>query len=132
MNNNDIENNNFEVFDPFEHNPVIPEQYHFSVSVLELLGYKIGEKWAANQEEDDLLSRFQEFYDDWSDDSLSKERYERLYAELDPPSIVTRFSDTLNQALDDQYMAEAMLENYHLFEKGILWGVMTTVKNIII
>jgi len=131
-NDNDIENNDFEKFEPFGNDQGIPIQYDFSVSILELLGYQIGERWAIEQDEDDLLFRFQPFFEDWMSNDLSTERYEKLYAELDPPLIITQFSDTLDQTLDEQYMAEAMLENYHLFEKGIIRGVMTTVKNIII
>ena len=132
MNDNGIEKNGRKIFGVFENHTDVHGQYHFSVSVLELLGCKIGEVWAGTQDEDDLISRFYEFYDDWSHDVLSKERYEALYAELDPSAILRRFSDTMNQALEEPYMAEAMLENYHLFERGIIWGVMSTVKNIIV
>ncbi len=132
MIDNGIENNGRKLFSVLEDQTDVHGQYHFSVSALELLGYKIGEVWAGTQDEDDLLSRFNEFYEDWSRDVLSKERYEALYAELDPSAIVNRFSDTLNQALEEPYMAEALLENYHLFEKGIIWGVMSTVENIIV
>ena len=132
MNDNDIENNDLEMFDLFEDDHEVYGQYDFSVSALELLGYKLGEKWATHQDEDDLLFRFQEFYEEWSDDNLTTERYEMLYSELDPSSIVSRFLDTLNQTLDERYMAEAMLENYYVFEKGIISGVMSAVENIIV
>ena len=131
MSNNTV-NNDRDLFDIFKDGPDVPEQYYFSVSTLESLGFKIGEMWAGNQNEDDLLFCFQEFFEDWIKDDLSKERYELLYAELDPSSIVAAFSDTLNQLLDDPYMAEAMLENYLIFEKGIVRGVMSIVKDIII
>jgi hypothetical protein len=54
-----------------------------------------------------------------------------LYDELDPASVITEMSDTLNQAMVDPYIAEAMLENFHLFEKGIVWGLMCVIKNVI-
>ena len=102
------------------------------LSVLISIGYKIGQGWASNQNKGDLLSRFEEFYEDWNDDNLSKIRYEMLYEELDPSSIIAELSDTLDQELDDPRVALAMLENYHLFEKGIIWGIMSAVKKIII
>jgi len=100
--------------------------------VLELIGYNIGRKWANNQNKGDLRSRFEKFYKDWENDSLSKERYESLHKALDPAAILTEVSGTLNQALEDPEIAAAMLENYRLFEKGLVWGIMTALKNIIV
>jgi hypothetical protein len=40
-------------------------------------------------------------------------------------------SDTLNRALVDPQVAEAMLENFYLFEKGMVWGIMSAMRNII-
>lgn len=99
--------------------------------VLVSLGYKIGQQWASNQKRNDLISRFEEFYYDWTNDRLTRQRYKMLYEELDPASVITEMSDTLNQALVDPYIAEAMLENYHLFEKGIVWGLMSVMRKII-
>ena len=99
--------------------------------VLVLLGYKIGQQWASNQKRNDLISRFEEFYYDWTNDRLTRQRYKMLYEELDPASVITEMSDTLNQALVDPYIAEAMLENYHLFENGIVWGLMSVIRRII-
>lgn len=100
--------------------------------VLELIGYNIGRKWADNQNKDALRSRFEKFYQDWESASLSKERYESLHKELNPASILIGVSGTLNQALEDPEVAAAMLENYHLFEKGLVCGVMSALKNIIV
>ena len=129
---NNSTNDERDLFDLFGEGPDVPEQYYFSVSAIESLGVRIGEVWASNHDEDDLLARFQEFFEDWIKDDLSKERYEMLHAELDPSSIVTAYSETLDQVLADPDMAEAMLENYHLFERGIIWGVMSIVKDITI
>ena len=103
----------------------------YPLPVLVLLGYKIGQQWASNQKRGDLLSRFEEFYKDWTNDHLTNQRYKVLYEELDPASIIAEMSDTLNQALVDPHVAVAMLENFHLFENGIVWGLMSAIKKII-
>jgi hypothetical protein len=54
-----------------------------------------------------------------------------LYEELDPASIIAELSDMLDQALVDPQVAAAMLEHFHLFEKGIVWGLMSEIKNIL-
>ena len=103
----------------------------YPLPVLVSLGYKIGKQWASNQKRGDLLSRFEEFYKDWTNDHLTNQRYKMLYEELDPASIIAEMSDTLNQALVDPHVAAAMLENFHLFENGIVWGLMSAIKKII-
>jgi hypothetical protein len=108
-----------------------PKYKEYPIPVLVSLGFKIGHQWANRQEEGDLLSRFEELYTDWANDRLTKERYNMLYEELDPASIIAEMPDTINQALDDPKIAEAMLENYHLFEKGIIWGLMSVIRRII-
>ncbi|MGD2150122.1 MAG: hypothetical protein PVJ20_05630 [Desulfobacterales bacterium] len=99
--------------------------------VLVSLGFKIGQQWVSNQKRDDLLFRFEEFYKDWADDRLTHQRYKMLYQELDVGSIIAEMSDTLNRALVDPQVAEAMLENFYLFEKGMVWGIMSAMRNII-
>ena len=103
----------------------------YPLPVLVSLGYKIGQQWASNQKRGDLLSRFEEFYKDWTNDHLTNQRYKMLYEELDPASIIAEMSDTLNQALVDPHVAAAMLENFHLFENGIVWGLMSAIRDII-
>ena len=68
---------------------------------------------------------------DWTNNHLTSQRYKILYEKLDPASIIAEMSDTLNQALVDPQVAAAMLEHFHLFEKGIVWGLMSVIKNII-
>ncbi|MCG6973362.1 MAG: hypothetical protein LJE66_09490 [Desulfobacterales bacterium] len=108
-----------------------PEYMEYPIPVLVSLGYKIGHQWASRQNADDLLSRFEEFYTDLIDDRLTKERYTMLYEELDPASIIAEKPDAMNQALEAPKVAEAMLENYHLFENGIVWGLMSVIRKII-
>lgn len=103
----------------------------YPLPVLVSLGYKIGQQWASNQKRGDLLFRFEEFYKDWTNDHLTSQRYKMLYEELDPASIIAEMSDMLNQALVDPHVAAAMLENFHLFENGIVWGLMSAIRNII-
>jgi len=101
------------------------------IPALALLGYKIGHQWASHQNQGDLLSRFEEFYTDLINDRLTKQRYNMLYEELDPASIIDEIPDTMNQVLDDPKVAEAMLGNYDLFENGIVWGLMAVIRRII-
>ena len=103
----------------------------YPLPVLVSLGYRIGQQWASNQKRGDLLSRFEAFYTDWTNDQLTNQRYKMLYEELDPASIIAEMSDTLNQAVVDPHVAAAMLENFHLFENGIVWGLMSAIKKII-
>ncbi|MDH4220981.1 MAG: hypothetical protein OEW23_19665 [Candidatus Aminicenantes bacterium] len=108
-----------------------PKYKEYPIPVLVSLGYKIGHQWASHQKEGDLLSRFEEFYTDWINDQLTKQRYNMLYEELNPASIIAEMPDTINQAVEDPKVAEAMLENYHLFENGIVWGLMSVIRRII-
>jgi hypothetical protein len=75
------------------------------LSILVSIGYKIGQRWASNQNKGDLPSRFEEFYEDGNDDNLSNQRYEMLYEELDPSSIITELPDTLDQELDAPHVS---------------------------
>ena len=108
-----------------------PNHKKHPLPVLVSLGYKIGKQWAGDQNRRDLLSRFEEFYKDWTNDQLTSQRYKMLYEELVPASVIAEMSDTLNQALADSHVAEAMLEHFHLFEKGIVWGLMSAIRDII-
>jgi len=108
-----------------------PKYREYPIPVLVSIGFKTGHQWASKQKRDDLLSRFEEFYKDWVNDQLTKQRYHMLYEELNPPSIISEMPDTMNQALEDPKVAEAMLENYHLFENGIVWGLMSVIRRII-
>jgi hypothetical protein len=108
-----------------------PKYKEYPIPALVSLGYKIGHQWASRQKEGELLSRFEKFYTDLINDQLTKQRYNMLYEELDPGSIMAEMSDTMNQALEDPKVAEAMLENYYLFENGIVWGLMSVIRKII-
>ena len=50
---------------------------------------------------------------------------------MDPASIIAEKPDAMNQALEIPRVAEAMLENYPLFENGIVWGLMSVIRKII-
>jgi hypothetical protein len=108
-----------------------PKYKESPIPVLVSLGYKIGHQWASRQKAGDLLSRFEGFYTDLIDDQLTKQRYNLLYEELDPASIIAEKPDMMNQALEDPKISESMLENYHLFENGIVWGLMAVIRKII-
>jgi hypothetical protein len=108
-----------------------PKHKDYAIPVIVSLGYKIGHQWASRQNADDLISRFEEFYTDLINDQLTKQRYNLLYEELDPPSVIAEKQDMINQALEDPKVAEAMLENYHFFENGLVWGLMSVIRKII-
>jgi hypothetical protein len=108
-----------------------PKYKESRILVLVSLGYKIGHRWASRQNADDLLSRFEEYYTDLINDRLTKQRYNMLYEKLDPASIIAETPDMMSQALEDPKVAEAMLGNYHLFENGIVWGLMSVIRKII-
>ena len=108
-----------------------PKYKEYPIPVLVSLGYKIGHQWASRQNAGFLLSRFEEFYTDLINDRLTKQRYNMLYEKLDPASIIAEMQDSMNQALEIPKVAEAMLENYHLFENGIVWGLMAVIRKII-
>jgi hypothetical protein len=99
------------------------------LTVLVSIGYTIGQQWASYQKRDALLSRFEEFYIDWTNDQLTGQRYNMLYQELDPASIIAERSDILNQAIADPHVAAAMLENFCMVENGIVWGLMSAIRN---
>ena len=108
-----------------------PKYKEYPIPALVSLGYKIGHQWASRQKEGDLISRFEEFYTDLINDQLTKQKYNALYEELDPASIIAEMSDTMNKALEEPKIAKAILEDYHLFENGIVWGLMSVIRKII-
>jgi hypothetical protein len=108
-----------------------PKYKEYPIPVLVSLGYKIGHQWASRQKEGDLIYRFKEFYTDLINDQLTKQRYNALYEELDPASIIAEMPDTMNKALEEPKIAKAILEDYHLFENGIVWGLMSVIRKII-
>jgi hypothetical protein len=108
-----------------------PKYREYPIPILVSLGFKIGHQWASRQKEADLLSRFEKFYTEWVDNHLTRQIYNMLCEELDPASIVAEMPDLMNQVLEDPKVAEAMLDNYHLFENGIVWGLMSVIRRII-
>ena len=108
-----------------------PKYKEYPIPVFVAIGYKIGRRWASNQKKGDLLARFEEFYTDLINYRLTKQRYNTLYEELDPASIIAEMPDIINQALDDPEVAEAIPENFHLCEKGVIWGLMSVIRKII-
>ena len=108
-----------------------PKYKECPIPALVSLGYKIGHQWASRHKEGDLISRFEEFYTDLINDQLTKQKYNSLYEELDPASIIAEMPDTMNKALEEPKIATAILEDYHLFENGIVWGLMSVIRKII-
>ena len=101
--------------------------------ILESGGYRIGYEWAKKQDEKDLLYRFEKYYDDWNADGLSAERLETLVYNADPSSIF----DTMccfeeEGGLNGEESEEDMIIDDGSMDKGIVWGIMAVVKEILL
>jgi len=100
-------------------------------SILEGEGHKIGYEWARKQKD---LSKFEEFYNEWDEGRLSKERLEELLYVADTFSILyeTGFFEGKNTDLIDEddlleISKDATFDNGSL-NKSIIWGVMGFLK----
>ena len=59
-------------------------------SIAESEGYKIGYEWAKGQKVDDLLWHFERYCDEWNERRLSTKRFEQLYWDIAPFSIINQ------------------------------------------
>ena len=101
------------------------------MSILEGEGQKIGYQWAMKQKD---LSKFEEFYNEWDEGRLSKERLEELLYVADTFSILyeTGFFEGKNTDFidEDDFLEipkDATFDNGSL-NKSIIWGVMGFLK----
>lgn len=86
-------------------------------------GYQIGYDWAKKQKQDDLLWNYRHYFDEWNEQRISPERFEQLYIDVAPFSI-------LEQMSQDQPDQETTTE-VHLLEAGIICGVMAAIKELV-
>jgi hypothetical protein len=99
--------------------------------ILEVEGYQIGYEWAKKQKD---LSKFEEFYNEWNEGRLGRERLEELVYVADTFSILyeTGFFEgkSVNLLDEDDFLEipkDATFDNGSL-NKGIVWGVMGFLK----
>jgi hypothetical protein len=91
------------------------------------LGYRIGYEWAKRQKLDDLLWNYKEYFDEWHEERISVERFEQLYIDVAPFSIIEQLDH--EEYDDDDNAKEAIPED--VLEAQIIWGLMAAVKELI-
>ena len=103
----------------------------YGMPALEGEGQKIGYQWASKQKD---LSKFEEFYNEWDESRLGKERFEELLYVADTFSILYEmgfFKGRDVNLVDEGDFVEipkdATFDNGSL-NKGIVWGVMGFLK----
>jgi hypothetical protein len=107
------------------------DEMKYGMSILEGEGYEIGYEWAKKQRD---LSKFEEFYDQWNEGRLDKERLEELVYVADTFSILYEtgfFEGKSVNFLDEDDFLEIPKDatfNSGSLNKGIVWGVMGFLK----
>jgi hypothetical protein len=86
-------------------------------------GFKIGYEWAKRQKQSDLIWNYKEYFDEWNEERISPERFEQLYIDLAPFTILEQFrADKKDEEINT---------HKELLESGIIWGVMAKIKESI-
>jgi hypothetical protein len=85
-------------------------------------GYQIGLEWAKRQKLDDLLWNYKEYFDEWYEERISPERFEQLYIDVAPFSIL--------EQMDKKGEKEEVAPEDTL-EAEIIWGLMAAIKELI-
>jgi hypothetical protein len=90
-------------------------------------GYRIGYEWAKRQKLDDLLWNYKEYFDEWHEERISLERFEQLYIDVAPFSIIEQMDIVEND--DGDHAKEIVPQD--VLEAQIIWGLMAAVKELI-
>lgn len=90
-------------------------------------GYRIGYEWAKRQKLDDLLWNYKQYFDEWHEERISPERFEQLYIDVAPFSILEQMD---GEKKDDEVKANEASPDDTL-EAEIIWGLMAAVKELI-
>lgn len=85
-------------------------------------GYQIGLEWAKRQKLDDLLWNYKEYFDEWYEERMSPERFEQLYIDVAPFSIL----EQMGKKREGEEAAPA-----DTLEAEIIWGLMAAIKQFI-
>ena len=88
-------------------------------------GYQIGFEWARRQKLDDLIWNYKEYFDEWHEERISPERFEQLYIDVAPFSILEQMEikDKKGEAQDTA--------SEDTLEAEIIWGLMAAIKEFI-
>lgn len=90
-------------------------------------GYRIGYDWAQRQKLDDLLWNYKQYFDEWHEERISPERFEQLYIDVAPFSIL----EQMEQEKQDDEVKDKNASVNDTLEAGIIWGLMAAVKELI-
>jgi hypothetical protein len=82
-------------------------------------GYQIGLEWAKRQKLDDLLWNYKEYLDEWFEERISPERFEQLYIDVAPFSIL----EQMGKKKEGEEASPA-----DTLEAEIIWGLMAAIK----
>ena len=94
-------------------------------------GYQIGYQWAKKQKQDDLLWNYRHYFDEWNEERISPERFEQLYIDVAPFSILEQMSpEKADPEAADKDDQEASRDG-DLLEAGIICGVMAAIKEFV-
>ena len=85
-------------------------------------GYQIGLEWAKRQKLDDLLWNYKEYFDEWYEERISPERFEQLYIDVAPFSILEQMGKKGKG--DEAAPADTL-------EAEIIWGLMAAIKQFV-
>ena len=85
-------------------------------------GYQIGLEWAKRQKLDDLLWNYKEYFDEWYEERISPERFEQLYIDVAPFSILEQMGKKGEG--DEAAPADTL-------EAEIIWGLMAALKQFV-
>ena len=85
-------------------------------------GYQIGLEWAKQQKLDDLLWNYKEYFDEWYEERISPERFEQLYIDVAPFSIL----EQMGKKGEGEEVSPA-----DTLEAEIIWGLMAAIKQLI-
>ena len=85
-------------------------------------GYQIGLEWARRQKLDDLLWNYKEYFDEWYEERISPERFEQLYIDVAPFSIL----EQMGKKGEGEEASPA-----DTLEAEIIWGLMAAIKQFI-
>ena len=110
---------------------VADQKYH--LPIIESKGHEIGYEWAKKQKDEDLLFKFEEYYEEWDNGQLSGERFEHFMYDVDPGSIESRMLELKDKVdiLKDEGLLTVLMADDGRFHKSIAWGVMAAVKEIV-
>ncbi len=98
------------------------ERIRPSDPIAESDGYKIGMEWAKKQKLDDLLWNYKEYFDEWYEERISPERFEQLYIDVAPFSILEQMGKKGEG--DEAAPADTL-------EAEIIWGLMAAIKQFL-